>query len=537
MRIIATESVHSVCNVSPNAGASVRLLGGNRAPFVSFNEALGDMDVPKIESIPSVSGAISSRSNRIGSALLAISLAVALSGCGGGGDGEVGASNGNAGTEISNPIGKPNPEEQSKAPTSLAYSDTAPQYLVGIPIQSNTPSSGGGAIERYSVTPALPFGLSLDTRTGMITGTPARVSPVGTYSVTASNSAGSVQTNLQIAVVALGQWELTGSTAEQHGTHVSALLPNGLVLVAGGGTWPVPSAELYDPASRKWSPTAGMAVWRSDGFTATSLVDGRVLVAGNGAPDARSEAEIYNPATGEWTFTGPMGRNRFGHTATLLRNGQVLVTGGFSGAAGYEASAMLYDPTTNKWSSTGSMTSARQHHTATLLPDGKVLVAGGVGADNTSQSSAEVYDPAVGTWSSVKDMAAARAKHTATLLGNGQVLIAGSGAELYDPASGMWTAAGLMLTRRTEHTATLLPDGRVLVAGGFNGSGPALSSSEVYDPMSNKWLQTGPLNAERLAHTATLLNEGTVLVVGGRVMTVGAAPIKSAEIYTPATGH
>ena len=70
--------------------------------------------------------------------------------------------------------------------------------------------------------------------------------------------------------------------------------------------------------------------------------------------------------------TGPMSVGRFGHTATLLPNGKVLVAGG------YIASAELYDPASGTWTNTGSMSTARAGHTATLLPNGKVLVAGGV---------------------------------------------------------------------------------------------------------------------------------------------------------------
>ena len=70
------------------------------------------------------------------------------------------------------------------------------------------------------------------------------------------------------------------------------------------------------------------------------------------------------------------------HTATLLPGGLVLVTGGLN-EGGYRnggrtyASAELYDPSTGTWSSTASMDSARYGHTATLLKNGWVLVAGG----------------------------------------------------------------------------------------------------------------------------------------------------------------
>src|SRR5262245_30568535 len=64
-----------------------------------------------------------------------------------------------------------------------------------------------------------------------------------------------------------------------------------------------------------------------------------------------------------------MSIDRVGHTATLLPNGKVLVTGGGSYSFGINlATAELYDPQTHLFSPTGSMSVPRAAHTATLLP-------------------------------------------------------------------------------------------------------------------------------------------------------------------------
>jgi hypothetical protein len=196
---------------------------------------------------------------------------------------------------------------------------------------------------------------------------------------------------------------------------------------------------------------------------------------------ALSSAEVYDPASGRWTVTGSLTMARNQPTATLLPNGQVLVEGGVDSSGNYLASAELYTPAISPanatWTATThQMANGRTLHTATLLPDGQVLVAGGY--NGGFLSSAELYDPASEMWAVTSPLITARDLHTATLLPNGKVLVAGganggaflSSSELYDPATGMWTVTGSLNTARDGHTATLLPNGQVLAAGGFNGS-------------------------------------------------------------------
>src|SRR5439155_4076123 len=103
----------------------------------------------------------------------------------------------------------------------------------------------------------------------------------------------------------------------------------------------------------------------------------------------------YDPASGTWTSTGPLATARRNHTAVLLPNGKVLVTGGHVTGGQALASAELYDPADGIWASTGSLATARSDHTATLLPNGKVLVAGGSN-DSSALASAELYDVGLG---------------------------------------------------------------------------------------------------------------------------------------------
>jgi N-acetylneuraminic acid mutarotase len=186
------------------------------------------------------------------------------------------------------------------------------------------------------------------------------------------------------------------------------------------------------------------------------------LVAGGFQPDTNSylsSAEIYVPGKGKsdrWVPAAGMNIGRAGHTATVLRDGRVLVTGGFDGT-NVLASAEIYDAAANTWTTAGSMNTARWGHTASLLGDGTVLVVGGVDNTGHSLASAEIYDPAGNTWSYASSAPVfARSWHTATLLndGSGGVLLAGgldaggvaqSTVEIYDPLDGFFQVGSLSL--------------------------------------------------------------------------------------------
>ena len=109
-----------------------------------------------------------------------------------------------------------------------------------------------------------------------------------------------------------------------------------MVLVAGGfdtGLNALDSAELYDPASGTWTATGSLNTARYY-HTATLLPNGMVLVAGGvDTTAAFASAELYDPASGTWTATGSLNTARITHTATLLPNGMVLVAGGFDSSS------------------------------------------------------------------------------------------------------------------------------------------------------------------------------------------------------------
>jgi predicted ATPase len=247
-----------------------------------------------------------------------------------------------------------------------------------------------------------------------------------------------------------------------------------------------------------------------------------------------------------------LGVGRVYHTATLLQNGTVLVTGGVDRLVP-TASAVVYAPAADTWTPVAPLPAPRSSHSATLLRDGRVLVAGGMtggphlydAAANAWRPTrpfarAELYDPRIDTWMAALDMAYARVDHTATLLPDGTLLVAGGqcgpgryrACERFDPVAGVWSAAAAMAHPRSRHTATLLADGRVLVAGGSTDAEGVLAGAELFDPRRGAWRPAAAMACPRASHAAVLLRDGRILVAGGTPDNVEGHV--TCEIYDPA---
>jgi hypothetical protein len=223
------------------------------------------------------------------------------------------------------------------------------------------------------------------------------------------------------------------------------------------------------------------------------LLSGKVLVAGG--LDSGHQAELYDPATNTFALTGALSMRTYLATATLLPSGKVAFAGGpqFNGQA-----VEAYDPTAGTFSIIGA---ARDEltfgHTATLLALGQVLLAGGH-AGIAAVSRAEVFDPLTGVGvPTANTMLSSRESHTATRLDSGAVVVVGGYAEraplpagaltavdVFDPKTSRFSGSVSLKTARGYHTATLLPNDHVLVTGGKNGDGE-LASAELLTIVAN----------------------------------------------------
>jgi hypothetical protein len=113
--------------------------------------------------------------------------------------------------------------------------------------------------------------------------------------------------------------------------HTATLLPTGDVLITGGEGYITPGYPISSLSSCELfrAGQTGSMVTPRRLHTATLLKNGKVLVVGGAHDDVdSSSAEVYDPATGRWSGAGLMSTGRSRHTATLLPNDKVLVVGG-----------------------------------------------------------------------------------------------------------------------------------------------------------------------------------------------------------------
>ena len=472
------------------------------------------------------------------------------------------------------------------APVALSGTGTIAQVtLSGLPVTATGTS--------YSVTCAFTSNNTSEYSNSNSTAAPALGTVISTPNPT-NSAVGSLLTpragHQATLISSDGTVLITGGTYEHVSTDNAPASPESFPalqsaeIYSGGGF--ASAAQMTTP---RWRHTAtalnngtGAVLLTGGSNGSSALATAELFTPGNqpGLPGSFAQTTLYDSATG--TFSGPisqMSAARFLHTATLLLNGEVLITGGQTSNGTILNTAELYNPLTGTFTLTGPMQYSRWMHTATLLSDGTVLIVGGsgfLGSSGTANllDTAEIYTPSTNQFTPVGDMLTARSLAQATLLGNGTVLISGGAtctggsggypdirntscstneAEIY--SAGTFTSTGSMSTARYLHTATVLYDGTVLIAGGLtNGendtvgdhgnipTGGDVSTEEIYNVQTGSFTSVSNLLAGRYEHTATLLPGTGVLFIGGETgQSVGYTPVgesdsdetvgPSAEVY------
>jgi hypothetical protein len=421
----------------------------------------------------------------------------------------------------------------------------------------------GTSAVRFGSVAAASFTVASDRRIVAV----APPLPEGRHAVTVTTGGGTSPANpVSEFWAGEGSWSLTGALGTPRSAHTTTLLHDGRVLVAGGrvsagGGVPLASAELYDPVTETWRSTGPLAAARWS-HTATLLPDGRVLVAGgySATTTLLSSAELFDPATGTWSPAAPMAEPRGLHAHVLLQEpncgshcGKAMVVGGRGPESNLTLDTTeLYDPARNAWEEVGFLNERRYLTEAVRLRDGRVLIAGGFGPTD----SAETFDPLTGRWTLTADvLTARRARVTLTAMPDGNVLVNNGwdsgpvpSSDIYDIRTNSFRPAATPITHRWNATALLLPNGKVMaLAGGVGGA-----TAELYDPRSNSFRSAGSLQIARGAASQTAAGPGNTAVVlsssptefeadarvcgqnCGKVLVVGNTDHPVSELYTPA---
>ena len=421
---------------------------------------------------------------------------------------------------------------------------------------------------------AVPASVGYNAATRVATLTPNAALAAGTlYTATVLGGAGGVTDTAGNALASSVVWTFTTATNDfatvgQWSPVISwplvainaTLLQTGEVLVWDGGqsvgsnpTHGGQTAQLWNPTTQTFTP---VPTSRTDLFCSAScaLPDGRLLVAGGGAPENDNfgvpDVNIFNPLTRSWSAAASLSTRRWYPTLTCLPDGRALITSGSQfNDTDWITTPEVYNPATNTWTKlNGATASIPFYPHVFVLPDGRVLDASSFEQPITSdvlnlttQMRTPVSSQSFDAGSAAMYLPGKVLKTGASAINDGSTAPSLATAYVLDmtQAQPSWRKVTSMQFPRSYHTLTVLPDATVLATGGgktkssFDVS-KAVFNAEIWSPVTELWTTGSAMQTPRLYHSiGLLLPDARVLVAGGGRNFNDSAAYKNAEIYSP----
>jgi hypothetical protein len=271
-------------------------------------------------------------------------------------------------------------------------------------------------------------------------------------------------------------------------------LPDDRVLVLGSG-----GVAFYDPTTNTWRPGASVPAGVVLGI-AVALPDGRLFVTlhSSSGPDI-GRAILYDPGHDRWLDVPPMDVPRENESVTALRDGSVLVAGGYGvgGPSNPIANAIRFDPAHGSWSSAGRLIDPRSGQLSTLLADGRVLIVGGT---DVNENPAQLTQ-----------LIALRDGRVLEIVGFDFVGSLTPVSELYDPRRRSWQMGPPMPSPGGGGLVSMA-DGRILLVKASLNPTNTVFRAEIFDPQKMRWTASTIVEGEPGALAA--LHDGRVITIG-----------------------
>jgi hypothetical protein len=321
---------------------------------------------------------------------------------------------------------------------------------------------------------------------------------------------------------------------------VAAFISDGEVLIAGGYRNiddDLKESFVLDVGKTTLSPAPPLIHARH--FQFSCIVNGDLVVLGGSG--TLNTMEVFDHSERQWRHSGPVPVEGLGFVVCPAPGAGMLLLGGSDGKGhGIKDTHLLSER--YSWKTCTPMPTARFDSAAVALKDGRILVSGGytedreilrhVARDTHITRNCEIYDVAQDKWRSVEQLHLRRARHHAVVLAGGDVLVVGgytSGqewtdqCELYDPKSDKWTLVERLPQLRDLYKVCALPDGDALLIGGREFTEKAEPVDNPVEDVrvtfrfrtaSRTWARGPRLHEPRTSFAAAASAQG-ILILGG----------------------